>query len=226
MVDKTTVPAYNPANGTSEAGKDIILIKNIKKGLFCAAPAIVESFDRTKQRATIRPALMAKKSNGESIAQDFIYNVPVRFGGGGGFAVNLPLAKGDTGWLIFCDRDISAFKSTRQVMPCNTNRMHAPEDAFFLPDAMQSAQVSAEDSGKAVFQTLDGSNKIAIGTDDITIKTKNLNITADSVSFTSPVITTTGAITATGDVIAAGISASTHVHGGVSSGPSTTGGPQ
>lgn len=226
MVDKTTVPAYNPANGTSEAGKDIILTKNIKKGLFCAAPAIVEIFDREKQQATVLPALMAKKSNGESIAQDFIYNVPVRFGGGGGFAANLPLAKGDTGWLIFCDRDISAFKATRSVMPCNTNRMHAQEDAFFLPDAMQTAQVSAEDSGKAVFQTLDGSNKIALGTDDVTIKTKSLNITADTVTFTVPAITTTGTIAATGDVTAAGISVSTHVHGGVTGGSGTTGTPQ
>ena len=226
MVDKTTVPAYNPANGTSEAGKDIILTKNIKKGLFCASPAIVESFDRAKQQATVRPALMAKKSNGESIAQDFIYNVPVRFGGGGGFAVNLPLTKGDTGWLIFCDRDISAFKATRQIMPCNTNRMHAPEDAFFLPDAMQTARISAEDSSKAVFQTLDGSNKIALGSDDITIKTKSLNITADTVTFTSPAITTTGTIAATGDITAAGISVSTHVHGGVTSGSGTTGAPQ
>ena len=76
MVDKTTVPAYNPANGTSEAGKDIILTKNIKKGLFCASPAIVESFDRAKQQATVRPALMAKKSNGESIAQDLFITSP------------------------------------------------------------------------------------------------------------------------------------------------------
>lgn len=226
MVDKTTAPAYNPANGTSEAGKDIILTKNIKKGLFCASPAIVESFDRAKQQATVRPALMAKKSNGESIAQDFIYNVPVRFGGGGGFAANLPLAKGDTGWLIFCDRDISAFKATRQVMPCNTNRMHAQEDAFFLPDAMHTVNVSSEDSGKAVFQTIDGSNKITMGSDDITIKTTSLNITADTVTFTVPAITTTGTITATGDVLAAGISASTHKHGGVSTGSGTTGGPQ
>lgn len=217
---ETTKPAYNPANSHSVAGKDEALMKVIKMGIFCAAPAIIETFDRTTMQATVRPAFMAKKSNGESIPQDFLYNVPVRFSGGGGFAANLPLLKGDTGWLIFCDRDLSAFKQSRTVSPCNTNRMHAQEDAFFLPDAMQTAQISSDDEGKAVFQTLNGGVKIAVSSSAVEVL-GNVSITGD-LTVTGN-ITATGTVTAGVDVIGGGISLKTHVHGGVSTGSSTTG---
>ena len=220
---KTTKPAYNPANSISQAGKDDFLLKTLKMGLFCAAPAIVESFDRSNARATIKPAFMAKNSNGESIEQDFLYNVPVRFCGGGGFAASLPLENGDTGWLIFCDRDLSAFKQSRKVSPVNTNRMHAQEDAFFLPDAMQTNNVSGSDSGKAVFQAIDGSIKVAMSDSEVEV-IGDLNITGD-VTVSGNIIST-GTITAAVDVIGGGISLKNHVHGGVSTGSGTTGGPQ
>ncbi|MBR2392514.1 MAG: hypothetical protein IKA93_02950 [Elusimicrobiaceae bacterium] len=230
---KTTKPAYNPALQQTQAGKDDYLLKTLKMGLFCAAPAFVESYDRGNMRATIRPALMAKKSDGESIPQDFIFNVPVRFCGGGGYTINLPLKKGDTGWLIFCDRDIANFKQARSVLPCNTNRMHAQEDPFFLPDAMQTATISGEDSGRAVFQTLNGANKISLGETDIKITTTKLTVNASqSVEFITPQVTMSGLLTVTGiitsiaNVVAGAISLLTHTHSGVESGPDSTGGPQ
>lgn len=230
---KTTKPAVNPALQATLAGKDEYLLKTLKMGLFCAAPAILEDYDRKNMRATIRPAVMAKKSNGESLAQDFIYNVPVRFCGGGGYAVNLPLQKGDTGWVVFCDRDISNFKNARAIVPSNTNRMHAQEDPFFLPDAMQTANIAGEDEGRAVFQTLSGDNKISMGTSDIKITTDKLTINAStSVDIISPKVTMSGLLNVQGiitsmtNVVAGIISLITHVHTGVQSGSGTTGGPQ
>lgn len=222
-MDEATKPAYNPASSISAAGKYDLLIKAIKMGVFCAAPAIVEQFDQGTTRATIKPAFMAQKSNGESIEQDLLFNVPVRFGGGGGFAASLPLAKGDTGWLIFCDRDISIFKSSRKVSPLNTTRMHAQEDAFFLPDAMQSIFLNASDVGKAVFQTLDGSKKIAISESGIEV-VGDISVTGD-ITATGD-ISAQGTVTGTTDVIGGGISLKNHVHGGVTGGTGTTGVPQ
>lgn len=230
---KTSKPAFNPAMEQSAAGQMEQMLKTLKMGLFVAAPGLVESYDRTLMRAVIRPALMAKTSAGESLEQDFIYNVPVRFCGGGGYAANLPLVKGDTGWLIFCDRDISGFKNSRAVVPCNTNRMHAQEDAFFLPDAMQTVSVAQEDAGRAVFQTLDGSNKISIGQSDMRINTTALTVNAaESITFNTPEVTLSGTLTVSGlvkslaDVMAKAISLFDHTHGGVTSGGSSTGGPQ
>ena len=234
---KTTKPAVNPALQATFAGKDAYLLKTLKMGLFCAAPAILEDYDRKNMRATIRPAVMAKKSNGESLAQDFIYDVPVRFCGGGGYAVNLPLQKGDAGWLIFCDRDIANFKNARAVVPSNTNRMHAQEDPFFLPDAMQTVNIAGEDQGRAVFQTLDGSNKISIGTSDVKVDTQKLTINAaQEVVINTPNMTVTGNLTveqiikSLKEVIvmtasAVSVSLSKHLHGGVLTGSSFTTGP-
>ncbi|MBR2659347.1 hypothetical protein IKD60_01155 [Candidatus Saccharibacteria bacterium] len=218
-----TKPAYNPADSVSQAGTDSLLVKMLKMGLFCAAPAIIETFDRTKARATVKPAFMAKQSDGSSVEQDYLYDVPVRFGGGGGFAASLPLQKGDTGWLIFCDRDLSAFKENRTVSPLNTDRMHAQEDSFFLPDAMQSNSVSASDDGKAVFQALDGSVKVAMSAALVEVL-GNLAVTGN-ISATGS-IQATGSVEAGVDVVAGGISLKNHVHGGVTGGTGTTGGPQ
>lgn len=235
---KISKPAFNPAIAQTAAGKQEHILRALKMGLYVAAPAFVESYDRTLMRATIRPAFMAKKSNGESVAQDLLYQVPVRFGGGGGYAANLPLEKGDSGWIIFCDRDISNFKSARSVLPCNTNRMHAQEDSFFLPDAMQTAQIAGEDAGRAVFQTLAGDNKISVGKTDIKVTTTKLTVNASqSVELNTPAVTMSGTLTVTeiitslanvlaANVMAAGISLISHIHGGVQNGEGTTGEPQ
>ena len=51
-----------------------------------------------------------------------------------------------------------------------------------------------------------------------------INISGSDITITGN-ITVNGTITSTGDTIAAGISVSTHVHGGVSSGNNNTGTP-
>lgn len=61
----------------------------------------------------------------------------------------------------------------------------------------------------------------------IEVLTETLNISASTaVNFDTPVINTTGQILSDGDQVAAGISQTGHVHGGVQSGASNTGGPQ
>ena len=111
--------------------------------------------------------------------------------------------------------------------------MHAQEDPFFLPDAMQTATISGEDSGRAVFQTLNGANKISLGETDIKITTTKLTVNASqSVEFITPQVTMSGLLTVTGiitsiaNVVAGAISLLTHTHSGVESGPDSTGGPQ
>lgn len=61
----------------------------------------------------------------------------------------------------------------------------------------------------------------------IDLVTETLNISAISaVNFDTPVINTTGQIVSAGDQVAAGISQTGHVHGGVQSGAGNTGTPQ
>ena len=61
----------------------------------------------------------------------------------------------------------------------------------------------------------------------IDIETHTLNIqAATAVNFDTPLITSTGRIESAGDQVAGDISQIEHVHGGVQSGPSQTGGAQ
>lgn len=216
--------AVNPADTLTQEGQTQILINRIMKELKVCLPGIVQAFDG--KTADIQPAVSLVAENGETLNPPLLKNVPVKFAGGGGFALYFPLQKGDTGWLIFADADISIFKSSRQVSPPNTYRRHDLADAVFIPDTMQTAQISEEDAQRTVLQTLDGQIKISLGQKNIKVK-GNLNITG-SLSVSGNInaqgsVTSGDTVTAQADVIGGGISLKNHVHGGVMSGSGTTG---
>ena len=221
MNTKPSVPAYNPADALEMSGLLNIFKTALMQGLRVALPAVIVSFDRTSNRAVVAPAVTSASSNGETINLPQISNVPVCTAGGGGFAASFPLVQGDTGWLLFCDRDISLFKSSGVISPANTDRLHNLADAVFLPDVMGRASVSATNA--AVWQTYDGSVQIALSTSGVSITgdtaiSGNLSVTGS--------ISATGDVSAGGDVTAGGISLKNHVHGGVQGGSGTTGVPQ
>lgn len=214
----SVLPNYNPADAQDLGGLLEIFRKNIMRELRVCLPGVVESFDRSANRVTVTPAITLQTTNGEGLQLPSVADVPVCTVGGGGFVSSFPLQQGDTGWIIFADKDISLFKDSEVVSPANTLRKHNLADAIFIPDIMGKATIASGDG--AVWQTLDGSVKTVL-------KTSGVEITGD-VSITGD-LSVTGAITATGtiksdtDVVAGSISLLTHVHGGVSSGTSTTG---
>lgn len=221
MNTKPSTPSYNPADAQEMSGLLNIFKTALMQGFRVALPAVIVSFDGASNRAVVSPAVTSASSNGETINLPQISDVPVCTAGGGGFAASFPLVQGDTGWLLFCDRDISLFKSSGVISPANTDRMHNLSDAVFFPDIMGKASVSA--SNAAVWQTYDGSVQVALSASGVSVK-GNTAITGDlSVSGD---ISATGDVSAGGDVTAGGISLKTHVHGGVQGGSGTTGVPQ
>lgn len=83
---------------------------------------------------------------------------------------------------------------------------------------------SIEISGNAT-GNIGGDATIDVGGTTTLTSGGDVNITAPTVNITGDV-TVTGTVTAQGDVIGAGISLSGHIHSGVESGGSNTGGPQ
>ena len=225
MTQKTnpSYPSFNPADMEGLDGLLSLFKRSLLMSLRVALPAVVKSFNRSSNRADLTPAITSASNNGETIILPELSSVPVCTAGGGGFGVSFPLQQGDTGWVIFCDRDISLFKNSGVVSPANTNRLHNLADAVFYPDVMGKISVSADDAGKAVWQTLDGSVKAAMGAEGVEI-TGDVNINGD-LSVTGN-ISASGSVTAGVDVIADNISLKNHVHGGVQGGSGTTGTPQ
>lgn len=168
--DINSVPSYNPADLETEAGIMNYILRCNNMNMSVCFPAIVESYDRNKNIVTVRPALTITATTGETLERDII-TATVLSMCGNKFIINFPLEKGDTGWLITADKDISLFREQRKVINANTNRIHSIEDSFFIPDRVSDFKVEAEDEKNLVIQNLDRNIKISLGEKEIKIIT-------------------------------------------------------
>ena len=138
-----------------------------------------------------------------------IYNVPYLRVQGGANAVILDPHVGDIGIAVFCDRDISAVKSTQSAAQPGSQRRHDMSDAVYLYSVIGAAPTQY----------------IQFNADGISV------ISPTAVTIQAPQINSKGTwnhdgtITSTGDMTAAGISLDNHMHGGVQAGGSDTGPP-
>lgn len=136
-----SISSENPAdNGTLEGLNDFFQDK-MYLHLEKVIPGIVQSYDKTKNLATIKPAITGIATQGAKVPKDILTNIPVVQLGG---IFKFPVAAGMTGWLIACDRDISIFKSIKQETAPNTPRKHKYQDSFFIPDSINATVTENE----------------------------------------------------------------------------------
>lgn len=230
--------SYNPADKNSLSGVIQEVLRNYSLSLENCIPAVVVSHDRATNTVIVQPAINSVLTDGTPQARDKI-KLPIHIFGGGGVVISAPLNAGDTGWIIAGDRDISLFKQSLAISNPNTYRTHKFSFGFFIPDKIKGFSVQSGDEGAFLIQTLDGTTRIAlsdglikvVSKSDVNVESPNLTITGQNVSITGTTtitgdLTVSGTITGQTDVIAAGISGKAHVHGGVTSGNATSGGPQ
>lgn len=185
-------------------GKDVkdmstlvdLLKKNIFINLNVCLPATVISYDSTKNQVDIQPAIQEVLTNNNFLDMPQIFNVPVLELGGNGLSVKIPLKAGDTGIVIFCDRDITLFKQEKKNTQPNTLRKHDLADGIFIPMVF-----SSNGSNNILIQSNDGATQLEISSSGINVK---------------------GNITVDGDVIAGGVSLKNHIHSGVTRGNGST----
>lgn len=207
------------------------MIKRMGAGMRMAIPAKVTSFDVITQMVTAVPVIRKIQTiDGvkKTIEMPPVINVPMVFPHGqtAGFALTVPILPGDTVLLIIADRSIDKwveFSGIQDPVESVESRAHDITDSLAIVGATPNPVALAN------YQT-DG---IELRNKDRSMSVKVTNnkivLTAGSKSFTMNKdgnITTDADITTTGDVIAGTISLKTHVHGGVQSGGSNTGGPQ
>jgi len=105
-----------------------------------AVPAVLLSYDRSTQRARIRPTVripFRDPSTGlvsEYVQLPAVSNVPVQWVGGANGSITVDPAEGDTGMMMLCDRDIAAWKRTgnEDTSPGDTRRMDLSDAVFIL----------------------------------------------------------------------------------------------
>lgn len=193
-------------------------------------PATVISYNRTTNRATVVPTIDMVTTAGQALKRAPYANLPVLALGGGEFLINFPLKAGDTGWIEASDRDISLWlqgKGNNNARP-NTYRAHSFSDGRFIPDVLGNFTLTDAADGAMVIQHKDGSTAVVVSAEGVTIKAaQTVKIEAQNVEIDAPQgLKITGPVESTGGMTIDGITFATHVHTGVQTGGSNTGGPQ
>ena len=194
--------------------------------LWTAVPGIIESYDASEMTCSVIPAILGKvaKEDGsiEAVQLPMLIHCPVIFPRGGGCSLTFPLKKGDECLVVFSARAIDFWWQSGGVQPPAETRMHDLSDGFVLPGPYsQKQKISSPSTSEVVLRSDDGSASVALNPSShkITIVAPgDLDITGD--------VNIKGKVTVTQDVVASGISLNSHTHGGVSTGPNSTGGPQ
>jgi hypothetical protein len=254
MSTPPVIPSKNPADDGNVGGALNTIFRKRAMKLEGRLPAVVMSYDRVRNIATVRPLIQMLKTNGVTVSRPSIASVPVLALGGGGYTVTFPLASGDLGWIEASDRDISLFMQSMQESAPNTFLIHRFSQGRFVPDAFRQYTFdTADDASSMVLQNYAGTVKICLDPAAVRVIAPTVNITATTAinatvgaasmelspaafSVTAPAITLnqtgggtgatfTGAPVVMPDAIINGVKQSLHKHTGVSTGSGESGGP-
>lgn len=158
----------------------------------------------------VRPLVHQVTGQQTAVPHGIIYKIPYMRIQGGSNAVILDPQVGDIGMCAFCSRDISTVVATRKAAMPASMRKYNWADGLYLGGFLNGVPVQY----------------IRFAADGIDV------VSPTKVRIVAPVteidgdMTVSGGITSVGDVIAAGVSTSTHLHGGVQTGGGSTGQPQ
>lgn len=226
---KPTILSHDPADSGSLSGALRIVARKLGEQTDGQLPAVVISYDRDRNVATVKPLIKKIMMDGSSGSRNNLAEIPVLALGGGGFVINFPLEAGDKGWIEASDRDISLFIQSMEESKPNTFRIHSFSDGRFIPDIFRAYTISGEDSGRMVIQKLDGTVKISLGESDMKLTAPTLNFN-DAMTVTASAVDITVPVTISNNLELAGITMETHTHPqDTDSGGDTeqdTGGPQ
>ena len=161
-----TSPAYDLAKLETLEGCFNELFRNKFMGLECCIPAIVISYDRPSHIATVQPAVNLVLANGKTTERPKISMSVMRMSSGG-FLLDMPIAAGDTGWIVASDRDSTVVKQNSKKAPPLSLDMHKYEHGFFVPDKWGTIAIDSEDDGCMVLSSPNGETKIRISNGNI-----------------------------------------------------------
>lgn len=161
-----------------------------------------------------------EKGQIQSAPLPLLTDVPVIFPRGGGCTITFPVKAGDECLVVFSDRFIDFWWQNGGIQEPVDPRQHDLSDAFaFVGPQSQAQKISGIITTSVQVRTDDGSSFIEL------MQGGNVNITTPLLTVNGNV-QVNGSVTSTGDQVAKGISQAGHVHSGVQSGGSKTGGPQ
>lgn len=168
MADRART-AINPSDQESTPSAMMKMLRDFMLNVDDCLPAIVISYDRVENIATVRPLIARLTVDDVSVPRNQIVDVEVFSFGGGGMHINFPLGPGDLGWIKASDRDLSNFKESLQESVPSSSITHSFDSSLFLPDVYRKYVILGEHADEAVFQSVDGTHRVAVGSGRIKI---------------------------------------------------------
>jgi hypothetical protein len=185
-------PNIDPANNDTLAGTLRSVFSQLMRNVDGMLPARVLRYDRDTNRVQVEVLIAMVTTSGQQVSRAQIANIPVINLGGGGFIINFPLKADDLGFIMANDRDISLFLQSFSEAPPNTNRVKNFADSVFIPSVLTDYTIDGADTSSMVIQNLDGTVKVSLGTNSVTVKAPT------SVTIDTPLTTITGKLVVNG----------------------------
>lgn len=184
----------------------------------------------------VMPLVSGFSADGSRVDNSTVFNVPVWRLQRGASAVIMDPIEGDIGLMLCCDRDITKVRDEKKESLPASKRVHSKSDGIYLGgvlNAEPSQYVKFANDGIDIVSPLvvqvNGNTVVVNADEKISLNAPvieaNGQLTQGSGSYAGDA-TFGGSITAIGEVTGNSIPLSTHKHGGVESGGSTTQGPQ
>lgn len=96
-------------------------------------PCEVVRYNSNRQMVDVRIVQPEIDLAGNNIPMPVITNIPVSFVRCGNSHITHPINKGDTGFIVFADRDISSWVETNNTSVVDSARTHSMQDSYFVP---------------------------------------------------------------------------------------------
>lgn len=191
---KLEIPKIIERFGGSTIDKLNRLIDNRLSQIHTTTIGVIESFDSSKQLATIQPAIkkLLVTENQEVITYEtvdypLLVNVPVVFPGGGDWFMTFPVKKGDECLIFSLERSIGNWKKNGGIQdPSSYKRRMSFKDAVAMVGIQsQASSLPSFNASEPELRNRDGSVKLTMGSAGMTLE-GDLQVN--------------GKVTATGDV--------------------------
>lgn len=217
--------SLNPFSATSEQNAlDYLMLTKILQTVHTAIPVRVDKIERPNHSGganylSATPLIMQVDNEGNALAQVSIPKLRWFRYQAGTCAIICDPKVGDVGLAVFAQRDVSVLTGGNEPQRPDTYRAFDMSDGFYIGGywgATPQTYIEINDNYVEIKADVHIIGKV----------TTTDTITADNDIITKTNMQASGNVTATGDVSGKGISLSSHVHGGVESGSSTTSTPQ
>lgn len=137
------------------------LVESMIGEIHTCMPGKIESYDYTRQKATVTPLLRRPYLDGSNVDYEPILEVPVVFPSSGSASITFPLNAGDTILLVFSERSLENWLPAGGKVNTSIASTHSVADAIAIPGLFPLNHTGAA-ANNTDLQVKLGSQKITI----------------------------------------------------------------